>query len=108
MIEDFMQSSASSSIMGWNTNRKEGDFSYSVTQGCLELGQTIIEQLFFVYQELFGGKKKKRKEIKNNFPILPGNFETMVSRQVSIPSFITTAGSSEHCTLQNKTIKIAI
>lgn len=59
-----------------------------------------------------GIKEKKKKEIgrkeRKEFPYSGENFETMVLRQVSIPSFMAAAGSLEHCTLENKTIKIAI
>lgn len=40
--------------------------------------------------------------------IRTGNFETMVLTQASIFSFTATASSSEHYTLENKTIKITI
>lgn len=58
-----------------------------------------------------GGKKKKKEKGRKErkvFPYTGENFETMVLRQVSIPSFMATAGSLKHCTLESKTIKIAI
>lgn len=53
-------------------------------------------------------KREKGRKEKKEFPYTGENVETMVSREVAIPSFMATAGSLEHCTLENKTIKIAI